>query len=79
MDLSRLQASADPGADGTVGSAVATSFEQLEVLVRPGTIVSLTDASGSELAGRIETLSPSALSLAIGGTRRDFLETAGLV
>jgi hypothetical protein len=62
----------------TAGSAepgVAASFEQLQVLVQPGHAVTLTDASGTEVSGRIESLSSSALSLASDGTRRDFLET----
>jgi hypothetical protein len=62
------------GVDET-GPGVATSFEQLEVLVRPGSTVTLTDVAGYELTGRIETLSSSALSLAIDGTRRGFLES----
>jgi hypothetical protein len=61
--------------DGDAGPGVAMSFDQLAVLVRPGNTVTLTDASGSEVYGRIETLSSSALSLAIDGTRRDFLAT----
>jgi hypothetical protein len=58
-----------------VDAGVATSFDQLALLVRPGNTITLTDASGSEVYGRIEALSSSALSLAFDGTRRDFLET----
>ena len=58
-----------------VNAGVAASFDQLAVLVRPGNTVTLTDATGSEVYGRIEVLSSSTLSLAVDGTRRDFLET----
>jgi hypothetical protein len=61
------------GAQGA-GTAIAASFEQLQVLVKPGNIVTVTDAAGSEVSGRIEGLTPSVLSLGLGGARRDFNE-----
>ena len=51
---------------------VATSFEQLQVLVRPGDTVRLTDASFSPVSGRIDTLTSSTLSLVVNGIRRDY-------
>jgi hypothetical protein len=54
---------------------VAPSFEQLAVLVRPGNTVMLMDASGSRISGRIDTLTSSAVSLVVNGSRRDFHET----
>ena len=61
-------------AQGEGGPGLAVSFEQLQALVRPGNRVTVTDVSGSQVAGRIDTLSSSALSLVTDGTRRDFSE-----
>ena len=62
---------ADP-ATPTVG--IATSFEQLRVITRPGARVTVTDASGDQLSGRIAELSSSSMSIIANGTRRDFGE-----
>ena len=62
-------------AQADAGSGIAASFEQLQVLVKPGSAVTVTDPSGSVTSGVIETLSPSALSLLVDGTRRTFSET----
>ena len=56
--------------DNEVG--VAASFEQLQVLVTPGNTVTVTDPAGSVTSGRIDSLSSSALSLLVDGTRRTF-------
>jgi hypothetical protein len=56
------------------GTGVAASFEQLQVLVKPGSTVTVTDPAGSVTSGRIETLSSSALSLLVDNTRRTFGE-----
>jgi hypothetical protein len=64
-----------------VGSAVASAqeiastFDQLRVLVKSGDKITVTDASGRETSGRIETLSSSALALLIDGARREFTPT----
>jgi hypothetical protein len=55
-------------------AGVATSFEQLQALVRTGNKVTVTDANGSQVAGRIDSLSSSALSGVVNGTRLDFSE-----
>ena len=55
-------------------AGVAASFEQLQVLVSPGTTVTLTDAGGSQVSGRIDSLTPSVLSLDVNDARRDFNE-----
>jgi hypothetical protein len=55
-------------------AAVAVSFEQLQVLVRPGNTMTVADAAGSEVSGRLESLSRSVLSLSVNGARRDFSE-----
>jgi hypothetical protein len=42
---------------------VASSFHQLAVLVKPGDKINVVDASGRAMEGRIETLSPDAMTL----------------
>lgn len=54
---------------------LAGSFEQLQVLVKPGDIISVTDTTGRELKGRISSLSSTSLALLIDGTRRDLSES----
>lgn len=49
---------------------IATSFDQLRVLVKPGDTVTVTDAAGNETRGRIETLSSSSLALSVGNNQR---------
>jgi hypothetical protein len=61
-------------AQADAGAGVAASFEQLQVLVRPGNTVTVTDAAGSQVSGRLESLSSSLLSLSVDGNRRDFNE-----
>ena len=50
------------------GTGVAASFEQLQVLVKPGSTVTVTDPAGSVTSGRIETARCSVAS-AWGSTR----------
>jgi hypothetical protein len=52
----------------------ASSFEQLQVLVKPGDNVYVTDFAGKTLKGRIAALSPSSLGLIVDGVRRDWLQ-----
>jgi hypothetical protein len=60
----------------TVGAqTLAGSFEQLQVLVKPGDTISVTDSTGRELTGKITGLSPSSLALLVEGTRRDLPES----
>lgn len=56
----------------TVG--VATSFEQLRVIVGPGAKITVTDAAGEQLSGSIAELSSSSLSIIANGGRHDFSE-----
>ena len=49
---------------------LAGSFDQLQVLVKPGDTISVTDATGRELTGRIDSLSQSSLSLLVWGPAR---------
>ena len=55
-------------------TGVAASFEQLQVLVSLGSTVIVTDAAGSQISGRIDSLTPAVLSLDVNGPRRDFSE-----
>ena len=59
-------------AQGDAGTGVAASFEQLQVLVRPGDTVTRTDASLLPVSGRIDGVTSSTLSLVVNGTRRDY-------
>jgi hypothetical protein len=57
------------------GRGVASSFEQLRVLVRPGDTVSVTDTTGREITGTIADLSSSSVALLVAGSRRDLPES----
>jgi hypothetical protein len=65
----------------TIGSAtaeaqhLASSFEQLQVLVKAGDAVTVTDSTGRDLTGKIASLSSSSLTLMVEGTRRDLPES----
>jgi hypothetical protein len=54
---------------------IASSFEQLQLLVREGDTVTVRDSSGIQTTGRIQTLSSSVLTLVTSGTGREFRET----
>lgn len=49
----------------------ARSFEQLQVLVKPGDTIAVVDASGRESRGEILDISPSMLRLLVSGASRD--------
>ena len=53
---------------------IAGSFEQLQLLVRPGDTVTLTDTSGREATGKIADLTSSMLVLMEKGSRRELSE-----
>jgi hypothetical protein len=48
-----------------------SSFEQLQLLVKPGDNIYVTDSSGQTTKGRIAELSPSSLGLVVKGVRRN--------
>lgn len=56
------------------GLGVATSFEQLRVLVGPGARVTVINSTGDQTTGAISALTPSSLSLGVDGSLRDFGE-----
>jgi hypothetical protein len=53
---------------------LASSFDQLQVLVKPGDTVRVTDGTGVEARGTIGALSASSLEMIIEGNRRIFSE-----
>ena len=53
---------------------LANSFNQLQVLLKPGDAVSVTDGTGVEARGTIGALSQSSLEMVIEGNRRIFAE-----
>ena len=55
------------GARAAGAQHVATSFEQLAVLVNRGDHVTVADDAGREIHGKIADLSPSALTLVVDG------------
>ena len=52
-----------------------TSFYQMQVLVKIGDVVDVTDASGHEVRGTVAGLTRSTLALSVDGARRDWTET----
>ena len=54
---------------------LASSFDQLRILVKPGDTVNVTDGKGQETRGKISALSSSSLELTVAGTPRAFLES----
>jgi hypothetical protein len=52
----------------------ATSFEQLQVLVKPGDTVVVIDKEGKPTKGKIRSISRESLQLASGGNIREFLQ-----
>jgi hypothetical protein len=69
--LCLLIATAAPAAGAQV---LASSFDQLSVLVKPGDTVSVTDVTGREVRGTVAALSLSSLELIVAGNRRPFSE-----
>lgn len=54
--------------------SAARSFDELQVRVKIGDTIYLTDSSGVETRGQLAKLSDVSLSLAHDGTRKDFAE-----
>lgn len=63
------------GAARVEAQAVASSLDQLTVLVKPGDTITVLDVTGAEAEGRIGTLSRDALILATEAGPRKLLET----
>jgi len=54
---------------------IASSLNQLRVLVKVGDTVTVTDDMGRETQGSLATLSSASLELEVGGARRTFTES----
>jgi hypothetical protein len=52
---------------------IATNFDQLGVLVKGGDSITMTGSSGGVFEGRILDVSPSTLTLDVGGHAREFV------
>src|SRR5262249_32175539 len=50
---------------------IASSFDQLRVLVKPGDTLTLTDEGGKEFKGRLLELSSTSLAVLTGNQRRE--------
>jgi hypothetical protein len=50
----------------------AASFEQLQMLVRPGDVITVIDDTGAKLRGTLTSLSSSSLQLGLGNGQRTF-------
>ena len=53
---------------------IATSFDQLRVLVKPGDSVTVTDAAGHETKGKVRSISSSSFELSVAEKPRVFAE-----
>ena len=54
---------------------IATSFDQLRVLVKPGDTVTVTDSSGHENKGQVLAVSATSLEVTVDGARRSWAES----
>jgi hypothetical protein len=63
------------GAPMVQAQEVASSFDQLRVLLKRGDTVSVTDSAGHEITGRIADVSSSLLGVLVGDSRRDLVES----
>lgn len=62
-------------APASASAQEALTFEQLQMLVKPGDSVYVTDASGVVTKGKVGALSPAMLRLISGGTTKDLSES----
>jgi hypothetical protein len=62
------------GAPSSHAQELASSLEQLRVLVRPGDRVRVTDTSGREMKATIDRLSASSISVIVDGSSRTLEE-----
>jgi hypothetical protein len=55
-----------------VAAQQVSSFEQLQLLVKPGDTILVTDGAGATTKGKIESLTPESLRLSVKKTVREF-------
>ena len=60
-------------ADSALAQQLAGSFDQLRVLVKPGDTLTVTDAAGETVKGRLSGLTSSSISVNVSGQVRQFL------
>jgi hypothetical protein len=60
-------------------TVVATSFDQMRLIARLGDDITITDAAGQKLSGRLADLSTSSLEILTGGQRRTLSEADVIV
>ena len=63
------------GGAPVAAQGVASTFDQLSVLVKSGDAISLVDSTGRETKGRIDKLSAASLTLVTGSGSRELRET----
>jgi hypothetical protein len=63
------------GVAGLAGAQeLAGTFDQLRVLIAPGSKITVIDASGQTVKGKVVTLSATALRLSVAGATRELAE-----
>jgi len=63
------------GVAGLAGAQeLAGTFDQLRVLIAPGSKITIIDASGQTVKGKVVTLSATALRLSVAGATRELAE-----
>jgi hypothetical protein len=62
------------GSAGLLAQEPATSFDQLHLVMGKGDKVTLVDASGNKITGRIDRIAPNALDLKVGAKVQTFSE-----
>jgi len=70
--------SAIPGPSQVLAQQVS-SFEQLQLLVKPGDKIEVFGTDGKSAKGKIENLTPTSLRLAIKGSLRDYAQKDALL
>ena len=67
-----IAASAATASRAGAQEVVATSFDQMKMLVRPGDTVTITDAAaGRRMTGQLAELSSTTIALLVDGSRRE--------
>jgi hypothetical protein len=54
---------------------IAKTLDELRLLTRPGDTVTVADGSGTEVSGRITTMSPASLVVQVNGATREWKES----
>jgi hypothetical protein len=57
------------------GRASVVSFNELQGRIQPGATISVTDATGREVSGKLSALSETSLTLVLHGTTRSYMQS----